>query len=146
MNSDQADVFWCGFISLSLLYIYSFSVSVSLFSLSLFFSYKLILSSHPPACITYIPQCTFTVPNEAGFLWHPPNTHVTIELTHGTQHLLLLSLKQTYWPCMTKKQKTKKVSMVNVQKKTLWHESHDTHRMSHGWGPLFCCSSHQYLA
>lgn len=102
--------------------------------------------AHLPACIAYIPICTYTVPSEAGFLWHPPNTHVTIELTHGIQHLLLLSLKQTYWPCMTKKQKTKKVSMVNVQKKTLWHESHDTHRMSHGWGPLFCCSSHQYLA
>lgn len=137
----------------------SFDVASSLstlFSLSLSLSLPLSLSplaiswschhAHLPACITYIPKCTYTVPSEAGFLWHPPNTHVTIELTHGIQHLLLLSLKQTYWPCMTKKQKTKKVSMVNVQKKTLWHESHDTHRMSHGWGPLFCCSSHQYLA
>lgn len=62
MNSDQADVFWCGFISLSPLYLFILCLSVCLcVSLSLS-SVDLVITPHLPVLPSY------TVPSEAGFV------------------------------------------------------------------------------
>lgn len=139
MNSDQADVFWCGYIHLSLLY----SLSPLSYTLSLSLS-PISWSCHhtSPVCITYIPICIFNTQwsRLCGIL----PTHVTIKLTHGIRYPPLSCLNIQIDPAWPKNKKQKKSVGGKCTKKTLWHESHG--RMSHGWGPLFCCSSHQYLA